>query len=431
MQLEEIGRWVFAIAKHLKVYAADPRLTYMFATRRSGADGELLLRLRGLSSINKQRLEAIAIDVNIAPQELSAAIERLEGTNLISVERSRDSQEILNVQETIFTEQEVYRATAELFETAQPRQAERAIIPLLHLMSRLPLTETEVIERICAQGFSEEDVSRALELQESFGLLTKQQVTDMGITLIYNEYLWGHKIERIGSIIAKLKRQETGYLLGLMDEVSTVQGLSLDKLTSAPPKIVAMAAQKGILDTTTIITSTNDQRTFAFSPHFYGYKTGTQPEIFIDPADQVKLFIASISYGVNFSKDFRLHSPDRFVRKLLREGEAGNATPILRDYVLLEKQGIVTVEERGQNRGTFVLKKQDVVERALEVMERGSLLSDEEGENSLRTLISQRDYRSPEYNRLRGDFGKMAGPTEQFDHDFLAAIREEAQKGNW
>ncbi|HSH78238.1 MAG TPA: hypothetical protein VLA19_06870 [Herpetosiphonaceae bacterium] len=198
-----------------------------------------------------------------------------------------------------------------------------------------------------------------------------------------------------------------------------------------PKHIVELAARTGILDTTTIITAKGDQKTFAFSPHFYGYRAGPQPVLLEDHADQVKLFVASIGYGVHHSVDFRLHSPLDFVRKLLQTGEAGDATPILRDYGLLERQGIVTVEERSQGRGTFILQKQDVVQQAFEVMTSGSLLGEDRGRNDARSLITQRDFRSPEVNRLQAGFARQAGGTAQFEHDLMAAIRETALRETW
>lgn len=431
MTPEETGRWIFAIAKHIKVYAQGPQIAYLYAISRSAKDGELLLRLRQLGTVRLSKVEAIALDIGIPRQELLSSLERLEATGLISILRRSTPSEIIGIHETIFTEAEVYRATAKLFDEANPYASERAIIPLIDLMSKLPLTEEEATSRTAQQGFSEQDINMALELQEAFGLLRKQHVSDFGVTLLHNEYLWGHKIERVGPIIAKLQTRETDHLIALMDEVRSVQGLSIDRLTAAPQHIVALAANTGILDTTTILTATGDEKTFAFSPHFYGYKAGTQPALLTDPADQVRLFVASISYGVHHSIDFRLHSPQVFVEKLLRDGEAGNATPILRDYVLLEKQGIVSVEQRNRGRGTFVLHKKDIVEKALDVMINGSLLNSSGQGEDARSLVSQRDYRSPEENRLTGDFGRKAGDTKQFNNDLLAAVREAAQRGNW
>lgn len=429
----ETGRWILAIAKHLKAFAASlPQLALLYATRRSAQEGELLLRLRGLDVVARRKLEALALDVGIPRQELAAALDRIERTtNLISVVRSSDGREIDRVRETILTEQEVYRAIADLFEDAAPDPAERAIIPLLDLMSRLPLTEEEAIARVCERGFPEERVRAALELQEAFQLLRRQPVADFGITLLYNEYLWGRKIERVGSVLARLGRRETEWLLALMEEVRSNQGESLDRLTAAPDHIVDLAVQTGIVDATTILTASGDEKTFAFSPHFYGYRAGSQPSMIEDTADQVKLFVASIGYGVHHSADFRLHSPLAFVDRLLREGEAGNATPILRDYILLERQGIVSVEEPSPGRGRFVLQKRDVVERALDVMQSGSLLGEGRGPNDVRTLVTQKDFHSPEWNRIVATMGQTAGDTTRFNEELFASIREAAQRGTW
>lgn len=429
----ETGRWILAIGKHLKTFASNqPQLTYLFATQRSAQEGELLLRIRGLSVVPWSKVEALALDVGIARQELFAVLCRLESTTgLISIPQSSTAQAIEHVFETILTEQEVYRAITTLFEASDPSSAERAIVPLLELMSRLPLTEEELLSRVCKQGFTEEDVRKALELQEAFQLLRRQSVTDFGITLLYNEYLWGQKIERVGSLLATLRSRETEGLLALIEEVRTVQGQSLDRLTTAPQHIVALAAQTGIIDTTTIVTASGDEKSFAFSPHFYGYRAGPQPAAIEDGADQVKLFVASIAYGANHSSDFRLHSPIAFVEQLNRNREAGYATPILRDYILLERQGIVTVEERSPGRGTFVLQKPDVVSRALDVMKSGSLLVDRHGRSDARTLVTQSAFRTPEHNRIVAQVGRTAGDTSKFDEELLASIRETAQRGGW
>jgi hypothetical protein len=430
MQAEEIGRWIFAISKHLKSFVAEnAAMALLYATRRSAQDGELLLRIRGYGSVQYQQLEALALDIGIPVQELPTTITRLESTNLITV--LQINNKIISIRETILTEQEVYRATAYLFENTNPSEAERALLPCIELLSQLPLTETELVERICKLGFTEENVRRSLELQHAFGLTQNQQVNDMGIALLYNEYLWGHKIEKIGTVIARLGGREKDYLLSLMEEVRQSQGQSLENLSAAPKHIIALAAQKGILDTTTIITSANREKTFVFSPNFYGYRTKGIPTTIIDPADQVRLFVASMMYGTLYSEDFRLHSPLAFVRKLAHEGEAGNATPILRDYILLEKQGIVNVKTTKPGFGTFILRKKDVVIQALDVLENGSLQNLDRTSEDARFLAQQNSFRSPEANRLRGAFAQPVGDTRQLSHDLIASIREEAQKANW
>lgn len=431
MSPEDTGRWLLAIAKHLKVFAQDARLAALYATRQAATDGELLLRLRGARSVSLTRLRGMAFDVGIAPQQLRTTVARLETTGLIEAIGTLGGGELQGVREAIFTEAEIYRAIAALFEAADPEPAERAMVPLLDLLSKLPLSEDEVIERVSRLGFTEPDIRRALELQDAFGLVRRQRVTDMGIVLLHNEYLWGHKIARIGPLLATMRQREADALLALMEEVRGAQGRSVDQLTSVSPHIVTMATQTGILDTTTIVTAAGDRKIFAFSPHFYGYRAGPQSTLLDDHADQIKLFVASIGYGVHHSIDFRLRAPIEFVQKLLRTGEAGDATPILRDYGLLERHGIVRVEERTPGRGTFILQQRDVVERALDVMANGSLLTGERGLNDVRSLVTQQHFNPPEVNRLQAILGHQAGETRQLNQDLLAAIREAAQGGTW
>jgi hypothetical protein len=120
--------------------------------------------------------------------------------------------------------------------------------------------------------------------------------------------------------------------------------------------VLALAAQRADPHEAAV-PLTGDKKIFTFSPHFYGCRAGRQPSVIADHSDQVKLFVASISYGVHHSADARLRAPEQFVQRLLRDGEAGDASPILRDYALLEKQGIVDIRETSSGRGTFFLRK--------------------------------------------------------------------------
>ena len=50
----------------------------------------------------------------------------------------------------------------------------------------------------------------------------------------------------------------------------TAVALATGDLTSVPKDIKTLAVQTGILDSTTIVTSSNDSKIFCFTPHFYG-----------------------------------------------------------------------------------------------------------------------------------------------------------------
>lgn len=253
MDTETHGRWLYAVGKHLAHFKQDHVMTLMYATRRASQEGDLLIRLRGQSTASAAKVRAFALDAGIPVQELSSVLEGLEATGLVEVVLNR-SGKLDEVRERIFTEQAIYRAVSSRFTSYDPGAAETAVVPLLDLLSRLPLTEEEAIQRVTALGFEEQDVRVALEMHAAFHLIQKREVSDLGITLVYNEYLWGHKIDSVERVLAGLRQTDTEHLLALTDEIRGMQGRSVESLTAAPPHIIQMAVNTGILDTVTIQT---------------------------------------------------------------------------------------------------------------------------------------------------------------------------------
>lgn len=429
MEPETFGRWLFAAGKHIAQFrSSDMVATHVWATRRASQEANLLLRLRRLGTISGEKAIAYARDVGIAPQEALPFYQGLATTGLIEVESRVD--EILRVTERIFTEGMVYRAVADRFEVHRPNPAERALIPMLALFSTLPLKKSEAIDRLVKAGHREEDVQKTLELQRAFQLVRVKDLPDFGGSLLYNEYLWGHKIDKIAPIIGKMSGIDYKHLRALIEEIKSAQGQGIDRLTAAPPHLIQMAATVGIIDTVTIETISGREQTFTFAPLFHGYQAGPADIALLDTSDQVKLFVASIQYGVRYSEDFKLHSPILFLEHLLRNGVAGNATPIRRDYILVERQGILAVETTSGDRGRFVLKKEDIVQMAKQVLETGGLLTDSSGRSDSRFLASQTSFRSPEANRFL-NLAKSPERADRFEKELISAIRDDFQGGSW
>lgn len=427
MDEETAGRWLYAIGKHLSQFAESLTMTYVDATRTVARECDLLLKLRRLGSVTATRAFGFGRVAGLAPRQTTKTLEELQPTGL--VELLYEDDRLLAVRERILTEAVIFRVVWQRFDNFAPEGAERAMVPALDLLSRLPLTEGEAIDRLALEGHDEHDVRRALELHEAFSLLKRRSVPDMGVTLLYNEYLWGARIDHLELILARLGRRETDYLLALMEEARGAQGRALERLTAAPPHIVSMAANTGILDAVTITTASGRNKSFSFTPHFHGYRAGPAPRVSLDTSDMVKLFIASMQYAVRYSEDFKLRDPLRFIDVLLDCGTAGNATPIGRDYVLLEQQGIVETIPTVGDKARFILRKEDVVREAR------SLMGDKDfggaGDNDVRSLVEQRGFRSPEEHRVRAALGEQAMSSPDVEHDLIASIREAANRGQW
>jgi hypothetical protein len=251
MDNETHGRWLYAVGKHLAHFRPDHVVTLMYATRRASQEADLLIRLRGQSTASKERVTAFARDAGIPAQELLATLQGLEDSGSVEVVLNKAGK-LKEVREHIFTEAAIFRAVSERFEAYDPTAAEAAVVPLLDLLSRLPLTEDEAVERVVDLGFEEADARQALELHSAFHLVKKRFVGDLGLTLVYNEYLWGHKMDSVERVLAGLGASDTDQLLALTEEIRGAQGRSIETLTAAPQHIVQMAVNTGILDTVTI-----------------------------------------------------------------------------------------------------------------------------------------------------------------------------------
>jgi hypothetical protein len=128
-------------------------------------------------------------------------------------------------------------------------------------------------------------------------------------------------------------------------------------------------------------------------------------------------------YAATFA-DYKLKSPPTFIRALIRNGEAGDASPIGSDYPMLETAGIIRVVPGSRaNRYRLQLLQTDVAEEALRI------LSDTAGwgDSSVKSprLLGQNSYTHIEKERAR-----LATELEtDADHRaaLIAALRETAR----
>jgi hypothetical protein len=125
-------------------------------------------------------------------------------------------------------------------------------------------------------------------------------------------------------------------------------------------------------------------------------------------------------YAATFAR-FRLDSPGAFLRALIRDGEAGDASPIGTDYPMLETAGIVRVVPGSTaNRFRFELLQADVAEEAL------GLLNDRRDTDAAALnrsgLRGQRSYVHVEKERAR--LAHEADVDDDHRRRLLAALRD-------
>ncbi len=94
---------------------------------------------------------------------------------------------------------------AAVWQASSPTPDERGAIELLRLASRLPLTPEEALDGLLAIGLDEPSAERAIELAGSVSLVRRKVVPDLGTYLLYDEYLFGHAIDRTAEAIGRMR----------------------------------------------------------------------------------------------------------------------------------------------------------------------------------------------------------------------------------
>jgi hypothetical protein len=177
---------------------------------------------------------------------------------------------------------------------------------------------------------------------------------------------------------------------------------------------------QGLCQRSLVVTSEGIERAFLFSPHMgrntFGAASG------VDPSGHIRQLIGSMVYARNFAS-FRLFSPMAFLRKLIREGEAGDASSIGSDYPMLETAGIVRVEPAARYH-KLVLLQSDVAEAALTFLNDDEHVGDAAFTGGVR---AQRLYIPPERTRARLA-SRAEGPSPETQR-LVAALRETMRAG--
>jgi hypothetical protein len=184
--------------------------------------------------------------------------------------------------------------------------------------------------------------------------------------VVFNPYVWGSSQVPIARFLRSLPPAERDALLGICEQASDRPGLALPALTGSSPAMVASARKVGLVQAATVKSSANPiaSQIYVFSPLLED-----QDNLLVttEALHQRKLFVAHILFGHEKALAGRgiVRNPVVLVEALLRKGWVGPASNIESDYHLLEKAGIVQVEEVRGGRALLKLVKREIVESGL------------------------------------------------------------------
>lgn len=392
------GYWSIAAQKHLKKFVIDsPHMDEFDSLNVAGKAGRLMGVIRGNRQIGEIiKLEKMASSVGIGRSELHRIIlPELERASDKQVEiRKNAANEIIGIEEYIFSNEQVLEIAGQFFEHIGPKNVERIAILAMDETKKIPLLESEMMDTLLNKGFMEKDIQLSCTLQEHFKLLQK---LGKGKEPIYsNEYVWGPNHQKIAYAIRQIEFDKKQNLKNVIELVQNHQGYPLEKLQTIDSELLLLAKKTGIINPTTIVSSRGIKKEFGFSSKLFEYTLYDD-----DILDDVKLLLASIRFGENYTEYSTLNDSRKFLVALIERDKVGPHSANGKDYMLLEKRGIVKAEHAFGDRYYLRLIRKDVGKAALKILSNPQFdINLEVGDSDIGAIMQYKSFQSPEEYRL-------------------------------
>lgn len=426
------GYWAIATQKHLKGFTTDStNIDELDDLNIAGKAGRFLGAIRGNGKIeNIKKLEKMANHVGITKSELHHTI-------LPEIEKAADgkveiikntSGDIIGIVEYLFDNLPVLEIAGEVFEQQNPSDIERIVISTMDETRKVPYLESELGEHLSKTGFQEEQITLSLALQEQFRLIQRLRISKRNDPIISNEYVWGANHAKIASAIGALDLGKKQSLRDVVNMIQSTQGLPLDDMPEIDSDILLLAQKTGMILPTRIISARGIEKDFVFSADIE-----SKLEYQNDILDDVKLLLASIRFGQNYTNFSRISDPKKFLQALIDRDYVGPHSANATDYTLLEKRGIVKVETHttyNSYTGTsrtgpcLRLQRKDVAKTALTLIANPVYTIKNDTEfGSVDAMLTASNFVSPEETRIK--LGVSPRPVQEAEEYLSKVLRDE------
>lgn len=372
----ELGYWICAGFQHLRSFSFQSENIDEFeVTLLAGEVGVLLNALRGRGRVTDQEVGRIAKAQKLPPRRVKEnLIPTLQKLNSDRVSITATGKRGYVLEENLDSSEHLYDVVGHVWEMLDPSLIERGAIYVMKHTFMMPRTHTEEIELLNKDGLTDENAESTLGITTSFNLVQSFLGKGMDESVLFNPYIWRANRDKIAQAIVRLPSAEKNIVNRSLETVAKWQayplaGLQVDK------GLLSTSHAIGLLDLVEVNTGSGDRQEFVFTPHLTTHPDVTR--LADDLLNDVRAVLACISYGEHYSRISRLGGQQRdktinTLRKLLREGEAGDATAIGVDYQLLETRGIITAKPTPTwpgGRFKMELLRREPVEIALKVIE--------------------------------------------------------------
>lgn len=406
------GYWSIATQKHLKQYTADSTGIGKFGNLNlAGKAGRFLGVIRGNSVIeDMNKLEQMAnnVGINSKAELIKIILPELEQASDGQIELIKDNVgQITGIAEYMVNNSEVLAISGQILDNLYPNQVELVAVETMDETKRIPYLQSELCQLLATRGYEERDISLALALQNQYRLIQSFNKSKSQETIISNEYVWGPNHKKIAMAVSNLDLGGRKSLKEIIEIIQKTQGYPIEKLSSYDKDMLLIAQKTGMINPVKIVSSRGIQKDFGFSSNLIDKESYND-----DILDDVKLLLASIRFGENYTQHSTIFNSEMFLNKLIRDGDVGPHDANSTDYTLLEKKGIVKVKTKtkyNSYRGTYrtgpclELVRKDVAEEALKIIRNPdyTLNLDSSSDTEITSIMDTGSYLSSEEVRVR------------------------------
>lgn len=405
------GYWSIATQKHLKQYTADSTGIGKFGNLNlAGKAGRFLGVIRGNSVIEDMtKLEQMAngVGINSKAELIKIILPELEQASDGQIELIKDTTgHVTGLAEYVVNNSEVLAISGQVLDNLYPNQVELVAVETMDATKRIPYLQSELYQLLTGMGYQENDISLAVALQNQYRLLQSFNKSKSQETIISNEYIWGPNHKKIAMAVSDLDFGGRQSLKEIIEIIQKTQGYPIDKLSSYANDMLLIAQKTGMINPVKIVSSRGIQKDFGFSSNLMDKESYND-----DILDDVKLLLASIRFGENYTPHSRIFDSESFLTRLIEYGDVGPHDANSTDYTLLEKKGIIRVKTKTKYNSYFgryrtgpclELVRKDVAEEALKIIRNPdyTLNIDNSSDAGMASMMDTGSYMSPEEIRV-------------------------------
>ncbi|KWX81009.1 hypothetical protein AMQ83_35165 [Paenibacillus riograndensis] len=396
----KLGYWSVATQKHLKVFQSDSTgLSNLGSLNLAGKVGRFLGAIRGnkdIRDLNKLLVIANSVGISSKAELVKLVLPEVAKASEGRVELiTNNLGEITGLLEFLYDQSMVLEVSGQVFENSYPSEVERIVVETMDETKKIPYLQDELIQTLTKMSYKERDISLSLALQTQFRLIQILNKRKSQEAIISNEYVWGKDHKKVAMAVANLGLKEREEIKDIIDIFHKTQGFPLERLAPETLEFLNLAKKIGMITPMPIQSRRGFQKEFGFSANFL------KPQDYKDDIlDDVKLLLASIRFGENYTPHSTIQDPKDFLSYLINNKDIGPHPANSTDYFLLEKRGIVRVVNKTKTK--YSRYYEDWVQRTGPCLE---LLREDVAIEALK-VISSPDYQIPKDTEI-SDFGSI------------------------